>query len=901
MSVFQLQEWWNVQISQSEEFDLGCLAIGNIDNSHPSVDKIVIGSQQGMLRIYSPQRPQYRMEDLFLEESLGVPILQLLIGQFIPSVENLLGLAVLHPKKLVVYEVNAQGSKDGKGANYYSLRKCYEHNLGLDGKHFTAYNMISGPFGGVRGRDMLLVQSLDGKLQIFEQSANAFTRQLVDCLVPHPVAYLPRLDAFVATNYACRAECYRYQVLASTQTDVGGGSKAGATTGAFGLTALRSALVEWDVNMGEPCIQMTEGYFSGSETTKSCGELLILCEQSLFLVKGSGGIIQQRKLDRSPACMCTYNSATRGKQNFLVADRGGTIQVFTDFNLAWAAKVPSVPVQIAVGNFGGQSGLVVTIDDSGRLVCGYLGTKPPLTSVVSQARELDYDKVDEEHRSLLKIIRESQSENKAEPKEKLFMRTQVTRSFDNDSVSTYELPSGLAQMNLSGLGAGGDSRLVKICVRLYVSLTGSASTTDVTIVVSTADFVYAAPKNIVLKTVSGAQSTPIMTKIYFYARQDALPAGLEAQVVASYVSSNGEPRVNTIQIALPLHLACRPRPAQKTALHKITLDTDADVQPLTDLFDDYLFAYQDAGLDVKETLGNSAAQAIGFQFWSGAYVEPVSVLGTDSNNSTAISSQPAIVSILASKQAGRYRVQSDCLPALLLVVQELDRRLTQRITDLRRLKDEVADKKTLVSSAPVVSCADAVPLDEYFHCIGIHFGLRRKINDSLSQLNDAAHQFRMIEKRLLVRFKDRNPTPLGGLDTLMKETYKKILILGDSVQDNQYRLLAVSNDLHCLSKLIVQIVGLKFGMSFADRKILENCFCIGFIDSLDQGWEETVDLSLTFLLKTSLAKTAKESTTLTTSAIEMPSDIEALKKHISMVLDRISKGGKVNPSIAAAI
>jgi Bardet-Biedl syndrome 9 protein len=340
MSVFQLQEWWNVQISQSEEFDFGCMVVGNVDNANPAGDKIVIGSQQGMLRIYSPTRPQYRVEDLYLEENLGLPILQVLLGLFIPSVENLLGLAVLHPKKLVVYEVVGQGMKDNKPANYYSLQKCYEHNLGLDGKHFTAYNMISGAFGGVRGREMMLVQSLDGKLQIFEQSANAFTRQLVDCLVPCPIAYLPKLDSFVATNYACHAECYRYQVLASSQADIGGGGVKPVTTGQFNLTALRSALVEWSLNMGESCLQMIEGNFSGSESTKSCGELLALCDQSLFLIKASGGIIQQRKLDHNPVCMCAYSASSKGnKQNFLLADRDGTIQVFSEFNLVWATKV----------------------------------------------------------------------------------------------------------------------------------------------------------------------------------------------------------------------------------------------------------------------------------------------------------------------------------------------------------------------------------------------------------------------------------------------------------------------------------------------------------------------------------------------------------------------------------
>ena len=66
MSVFQLQEWWSVQTSQSEEFDLGAMVVGNVDNSSPPTDKIAVGSQQGMLRIYFPTKPQYRIEDLVL-------------------------------------------------------------------------------------------------------------------------------------------------------------------------------------------------------------------------------------------------------------------------------------------------------------------------------------------------------------------------------------------------------------------------------------------------------------------------------------------------------------------------------------------------------------------------------------------------------------------------------------------------------------------------------------------------------------------------------------------------------------------------------------------------------------------------------------------------------------------
>lgn len=96
-------------MASTEEFDFGCLCLGNIDNSVPPCEKIIVGSLEGIIRIYNPSKPQYRIEDLILEESLGHPILQLLAGRFIPSTESV-GLAVLHPRKLVVYEVSPHGT-----------------------------------------------------------------------------------------------------------------------------------------------------------------------------------------------------------------------------------------------------------------------------------------------------------------------------------------------------------------------------------------------------------------------------------------------------------------------------------------------------------------------------------------------------------------------------------------------------------------------------------------------------------------------------------------------------------------------------------------------------------------------------------------------------------------------
>lgn len=74
-------------------------------------------------------------------------------------------IAVLHPRKLGVYTVDAVGGRGAK-ASFYNLVKAYEHVLGIEGAgYFTSFNMTHGGFGGVP-HDLLCVQSMDGRLQV---------------------------------------------------------------------------------------------------------------------------------------------------------------------------------------------------------------------------------------------------------------------------------------------------------------------------------------------------------------------------------------------------------------------------------------------------------------------------------------------------------------------------------------------------------------------------------------------------------------------------------------------------------------------------------------------------------------------------------------------------------------
>ena len=459
MSIFQLKEWWSsgsldgYGSSQIEEFDVGSLCVGNIDNSTPVADKIITASQTGVVRIYNPNSgPGFKATDLLHQEVLKQPVLQILCGRFLSEVgktsTGYIGLAVLHSKKLVVYEllankgsgalaVAASSSNEGKGSDsafYYSLAKVYEHDLEADGTKFAAYNMISGSFGGAEGREMLMVQSMDGKIAIYEQSAHALTRQLAGCLLPGCLAYLPSIDAFVTSNYANQVECYLYHVLASSDTDIGSSSKESSTSGR------RVAIVEWSLQLGDTCRQIVPGLFTRMTLSSSqnrpglgrrqAGEVLILCDKCLYLLKDSGRMMQQKRLEKQPACLSAYDVIGSEMSNFIIVYADGMVQVFSDFNVVWAAKLTgirtsAVPVQACVGPFGALrsartnakrfislqpspnlapvavllfvprefSGLVTIIDDGGATSVSYLGTKPSVTTAHASsqhARDLDY-------------------------------------------------------------------------------------------------------------------------------------------------------------------------------------------------------------------------------------------------------------------------------------------------------------------------------------------------------------------------------------------------------------------------------------------------------------------------------------------------------------------------------
>ena len=79
------------------------------------------------------------------------------------------------------------------------------------------------------------------------------------------------------------------------------------------------------------------------------------------------------------------------------------MHIYKEMTVLWAARLPEPAATLRVRTFGGQPGLILSLAYSGTATVSYLGTDPPTTAVVPEAKQLNYEAMDEEHRRLLQV------------------------------------------------------------------------------------------------------------------------------------------------------------------------------------------------------------------------------------------------------------------------------------------------------------------------------------------------------------------------------------------------------------------------------------------------------------------------------------------------------------------
>ncbi|XP_043319169.1 protein PTHB1 isoform X3 [Cervus canadensis] len=800
MSLFKARDWWSTVLGDKEEFDQGCLCLADVDNTGNGQDKIIVGSFMGYLRIFNPHPVKTgdgaQAEDLLLEVDLRDPILQVEVGKFVSGTE-MLHLAVLHSRKLCVYSVSGTLGNVEHG-NQYQIKLMYEHNL-----QRTACNMTYGSFGGVKGRDLICIQSMDGMLMVFEQESYAFGRFLPGSLLPGPLAYSSRTDSFITVSSCRQVESYKYQVLAFA-TDADKRQETEQQKHGSG----KRLIVDWTLNIGEQALDICVVSFN-----QSASSVFVLGERNFFCLKDNGQIRFMKKLDYSPSCFLPYCSVSEGTINTLIGNHNSMLHIYQDVTLKWATQLPHVPVAVRVGCLHDLKGVIVTLSDEGHLQCSYLGTDPSLFQAPKvESRELNYDELDKELKELQKVIKNVNKSQGVWPlterEDDLKVSAMVSPNFDSVSQATDAevgadlVPSVTVKVTLQNRVA-----LQKVKLSIYV---------QPPLVLTDDQFTFESMAPDMTRTVGFS----------VYLKGSYLPPELEGNAVVSYSrpterNPDGIPRVSQCKFRLPLKLVCLPGQPSKTASHKLTIDTNKSPVSLLSLFPE------------------------------------------------------------------RYRIQSEQFEDLWLITNELIIRL-QEYFEKQGIKDFTC------------SFSGPVPLQEYFELIDHHFELRINGEKLEELLSERAVQFRAIQRRLLTRFKDKTPAPLQHLDTLLDGTYKQVIALADAVEENQDNLFQSFTRLKSATHLVILLIGLWQKLSADQIAILEAAFLPLQQDTQELGWEETVDAALSHLLKTCLSKSSKEQALNFSSQLDIPKDTSRLKKHITLLCDRLAKGGRLCLSTDAA-
>uniref|UniRef100_K1QAR1 Protein PTHB1 n=1 Tax=Magallana gigas TaxID=29159 RepID=K1QAR1_MAGGI len=792
MSLFKARDWWSTTVGEEEEFDLGCLCVANIDNATDELDKIIIGSYHGILRIFNPKPTKtddgwsgYKPEDVLLEASLPEPILQLEAGKFVSGTENL-HLAVLHPRKIAVYKVGVTSGAVEHG-RHFQLNMSFEHNLKR-----TAFNFCFGPFGGVKGRDFLCVQSMDGTVSIFEQESFSFCRFLPGALLPGPIRYMPKLDSFVTVSSTWQLECYKYQVLA-VATD------AKTKEESQNIKSGKRVTWDWCYNLGEQALDLVVVNYENCPPSI----LVLVVENTINCLIGTH----------------TTNS----------------LMVYQDITLKWAAKLDFTPVQVKLATFQDLKGVIVTLSDKGRLECSYLGTDPALfIPPVPESRELNYADMDREMAQLQKRIKQSSHKavlmpNLKKQEDDLQLLATVNTNFDDVSMATeveFEDPDPVPSITVR---VQVKARLTIEHINMHVHACWPLKSNVSSFEISSVD-----------------PSNPSEQFVSFFIVGKAMPADMTVSVSANYMSASGAPRVATARVKLPVKLVIKPVAPVKNAEFKLTLDSNKPPANLNELFPDLL----------GENAGGQGA-ALGFQYYGNG----------------------PIVTVLASKTSQRYRLQCDRFEAMWLMVKELSGRLNSHFN--RGKNDSFA-----------LYFAGQLPLQEYFDLIDAHFEHRLNADRCKEMLNQRASQFRAIQRRLLTRFKDKTPSPLANLDTLLEGTYRQILHLADTIEENNQSQEVAALSLSSATSLFNYLIKLWTNMSEEEYKVLQQCVSPVVSSSTEQGWQESVDAAVTHLLRTTLAKSSKDQT-LNPQPLHIPEDTTKVKKHLALMCDKLGKGARL--------
>ncbi|KOC62575.1 Protein PTHB1 [Habropoda laboriosa] len=829
MSLFKTKEWWRTRCGANETFDRYSLLAVPLFGEEKK-DILIVGSYDGYLRMYSPSSQwleetksptNYKSTDLMIEARLGNCIVDVKAGKFVSGSQDL-RLAILTSSKLLVYNAVLVEESTEYG-DRCELKIVYEHTLAK----FPA-SLTIGAFGGVRGRDFLCVQSLDGTLLFYEQEMFAFSQVLRNRLLAQPIVYVSRHDVFVTASSSWFLECYRhvrinrYQSMAENTRRKEERDEQQRPCG----TSLEP---DWSFNIGEAILAIEAVTLTSFEVG-----IMVLGERHLYCLKDNCASVKYAKrLEYRPLCFRPYVIEPDGKLMVLVIADTGTLMIYEGSTLKWSAQLPFVPVTVARVQLQHLQGVIVVLSEDGRLEACYLGSEPSMfVAPPLHSRGYDYTTAEQELtdlRALLKRRKDSETQTSdagvdaelivlvnVSPDLKPRVHSVNEGCFEEESQAMQQQMTCSVAIDLSSYATLCD---LQVCVNVSRPL------------VATNTF-YALP--ILCKR--------HVTEIDVYVDGDSAPISSEILVTVTYRTDAGNLRALRRIGQLPLKMMLRSSPPENVATFTNVIKCSDSLLGFVQLFPEF------SGDECQRQGWN----ALGLRHLYSGHT----------------------VTVVSGNASNRYRVQSNDGLSSILIVERLIERLRER------------------SKGILVSSVAQNHQQLMYHRLEGHFLARREIDRITAEIRLLTGQLRNVQRKMLRAVRERNERSLTDtvLPFLFESTYRAIFGLLEQLVKAREERERTSHELRCSLRLLLLL--LRLNVTDEKYALLQAAIGFEPRSSDRIDWEEIADVTLTTLLRSVSRKLAISETKSSTTwnalvPIVSNKELSKLKKRLIHTIERL--------------
>ncbi|XP_055630807.1 protein PTHB1 [Toxorhynchites rutilus septentrionalis] len=593
----------------------------------------------------------------------------------------------------------------------------------------------------------------------------------------------------------------------------------------------------WSMCIGEYALDLSVHQISNTESA-----IVVLGENNFLCLTDTGKFKFMKKLDYSPICFHCFVLGwywePGARLMIAIVSENGSLLLHENNQVVWSVELSEIPVALDRANVSGLPGALVTLGSTGVIDVGYLGSEPYLFKVPPMNLvPVEIDKCQNEIMEMEKEIRSGADFSDI---------AVINATAERDVVLDSSLDNKLLECTYPSNIVNTDSS-IKMClltvtarVQINVEFLQICITTDPAIECSNETFLF---RDI------HAESTQEMTA-WIYPGAAAVPASLDVKISCSYTNKKGITRVLQKLARLPLKLFVKTSQPSKETNHKITLTCHDSTDTIQQLF--------------PEFITDGSPHALGLLSLSTG----------------------AKVTIIAAKNSNRYRVQSNDLCAIPLIIDSLIERITSRNN-----KSDAVRASISVSFNPPIIERILVEIEQ-------HYQLRQQFKQISDELEVRTCQMRLFERRFATKLQERSLRALDGILMLLEEnhlnvskTWSEVKTVQSEIRVSQIRVSGLLN---------------LFRASFSDLGIparsfetIKGVFASSVLDNTEQSWEEMIQPTITHLISNDHFRSETKISTFDEKyifAMDEKFSFDQFKKQLTSLFSRIeekrSKSGR---------